>query len=139
MTRKSVRAKSKHAKSAQDLEFDRIVARLERIESHLHEEQPGFNALELLPEPDVTIRLARREYDTLNPGPVREYQAVIRTLVQTLAEQRNPLEGGVLAMTVLNDALDATENLAVRAGFFVGLARGIAWIHAQQFPKERAQ
>jgi hypothetical protein len=98
---------------------------LERIEGHL--EREGADHSSVLPPVDVLLRVARREYKAINPKPTRAHQQVLKNVVKLLAEKVSPKEGSTLAMAVVQNAIHATEELALRAGYFVGLARGMAW------------
>ena len=106
-------------------DVDHLLSCLERIEGHL--EQEGADRNSLLPDADVLLRVARREYKTIDPEPTRAHQQVLENVVKLLAEKVSPKEGSTLALGVVQDAIHATEELALRAGYFVGLARGMAW------------
>lgn len=104
--------------------FDRLLARLDRIENSLTEQ--GVLDIELLPDPDVVLRVARTEYDTLSGDSVRATQQIMRNIVGILTEKANPALDPTLILEQTQMAFDATEALAVRAGFFVGLSRGMS-------------
>jgi hypothetical protein len=120
------RTKQKPARSAKvDPELDRILDHLERAAKYLNEESPRFQGL--LPDIDAMQRTARRMAAHLNPDPVAVRQEVARNLVRVLASKANPKEGGALALQFLEDAFDATEDLATRAAYLVGCAVGVDW------------
>ena len=127
MKAKSKKKAVRRRKRTGSSELDRLIADLERIEEYLKEE--GVTGLQLLPDLDVIMRVARREYDALNPAGTRANQQILKNLVGILAERGtpDPLEARAAALDLANKAIDATEDLGVRSGFFVGLAHGMAW------------
>jgi hypothetical protein len=127
-SRKTPKPKQAHVPDAgyvDDDSFDRFVARSNRIDQQLRDENIWG---ELFPGPDVLLRIVRHEYDTLSPESARQYQDLLRALVASLARQVNPEEGGKLALEVVENALTATEDLAVRSTFFIGLTCGMIWL-----------
>lgn len=125
MPKKTARPRTPRLSDAEK-EFARLIERVERCEQRLSEESPQ-GPLGLLPDVDVVLRVARSEYESLSGGGTRDCQQVVRNIVRLLAEKVNP-DAASLALNVLEDAFAATEDLAVRSGYFVGLGRGMAWM-----------
>lgn len=123
-----VTSKKRSRKTAAGREYDRIWDRLQRNADALDQEK--FDPRQLLPPFEVIQRIVRREYETLNPTPVRAHQQLLRNFVRALAAKVNPNTTiGLSAVDdCVTDALNATEDLAVRAAFFVGMTVGFNWL-----------
>jgi hypothetical protein len=74
----------------------------------------------------IVRRVAVREYNHLNPEPTRARQDLLTKLVTAMAVRMQAPNISLLEQ-VVKDALAATEDLALRSGFFVGMAHGAAW------------
>jgi hypothetical protein len=109
-------------------DFECITTRLDRIHAYLQREAP-WSEQEILPSVDVVQRVARLEYETLSDAGAKAHQQLLRNVLTVLIQRYMPkarqAEALEAAFEVIQGTLDATEDLALRAGFFVGLTHGM--------------
>lgn len=120
--KKSTR-KARKSVAADIDETTRFVSRIDRVSTSL--ERAGVTPTTLLPDLDVVLGIAQQEYATLNIEPVQAHQMILRNIVRIGLTKANPKaspDDHALIQKAVDDAFEATEQIAVRSGFFVGLA-----------------
>jgi hypothetical protein len=105
-----------------------LITRVERVERRLREEgfDDGPEGLVLLPDFDVIKKVAQTEYASYGDKGARQHQRLMKLFVEGI-EQKLNFPADASPSSFLNDTLDATENLSLRCGFFIGLSRGMQW------------
>jgi hypothetical protein len=114
-------------KSDEEIGLEMLLTRLDRIETLLHEEAPEDHSL--LPGADVITRVARREYPTIGDDVARQHVHALRTGIRLTFELMEDAKGiEAVMLQSVQEALDTTEDLAIRSAYMVGLSRGITWM-----------
>ncbi len=121
--RKTARPKAKAIGHISESDLKDLTARIDRTIALLAKEN-AWEEGEVLPDLDAMLRVARIESETLNPEPVQQAQQILRNGIRLTSEVVDMAAVLEPMLEAVQRALDATEELAARSGFFVGLACG---------------